>query len=314
VSMVSTGASFTVLAPATSANLGSGFDTAGVALDWWDDLVVSQVDGSPGDIAVTVRGEESQTIAAGRDNLLVEAIMRFCEVMGRKLPAVELELSLGFPLGRGFGSSATGIALGLLAARELVAPELTNADLLELAIQVEGHPDNVTPCLLGGGTLCWNYDGHSRYQTLQIHPDLAAMALIAPKPMGTKTARQILPDTVPFKDAAWTAGRAALLPLALAGAFDLLLPATDDVLHQRRRLEAWPEAAALLSTLRSAGHAAFVSGAGPSLLVLSEHAQLARLKIDADQACRATTGWRLIELRLSGAGAHVSPPDLAAKP
>lgn len=304
-------APFTVLAPATSANIGSGFDTAGIALDWWDTLTVRQVAGSAGDIAVRARGEEAQTISAGRDNLLIAAMTRLAEETGRKLPAAELELSLGFPLGRGFGSSATGIALGLLAARQMVAPESTSADLLELASQLEGHPDNVGPCLLGGGTLCWTEKGRPCYQALQIHPDLAALALVAPKPMGTKAARQILPEMVPFADAAWTAGRAALLPLALAGAFDLLLPATDDVLHQQRRLAAWPDAARSLGGLRAAGHAAFVSGAGPSLLVLCERAHLPRVRRDAEQACQGAAGWSLQELRVGGAGAHVAPPDLA---
>ena len=304
-------ASFEVLAPATSANIGSGFDTAGIALDWWDTLVVSPVDGSPNDITVRASGEESHTIPAGRDNLLIDAMMRLAEQLGRKLPAAELELSLGFPLGRGFGSSAAGIALGLLAARELIAPESASADMFYLASQIEGHPDNVAPCLLGGGTLCWSEHGRPRYQSIQIHPDLAALALIAPKPMGTKAARQILPEMVPFADAAWTAGRAALLPLALAGDFDLLLPATDDVLHQQRRLAAWPDAARSLGTLRAAGHAAFVSGAGPSLLVLCEREQLSRVRLDAAEACPGPAGWSLQELQVGGTGAHVGRPGLA---
>lgn len=304
-------APFTVLAPATSANIGSGFDTAGIALDWWDTLTVRPVDGSPGDIAMRTSGEGAQNIPAGRDNLLIDAMMRLAEEAGRKLPAAELELSLGFPLGRGFGSSATGIALGLLAASRLVAPESTGADLFALASQIEGHPDNVAPCLLGGGTLCWTENGRPCHQAIQIHPDLAALALVAPQPTGTKAARQILPKTVPFADAAWTAGRAALLPLALAGAFDLLLPATDDVLHQQRRLAAWPDAARSLGTLRAAGHAAFVSGAGPSLLVLCERARLPRVRHDGEQACQRASGWSLQELRVGGAGAHVARPDPA---
>ena len=294
-----------VSAPATSANLGSGFDTAGIALDWWDTLRVTPRDGSPGDFAVKTSGEESQTIPAGRDNVLIEAMLRFADEVGRKLPALSLELELGFPLGRGFGSSATGIALGLVAARELLAPDLANAELFELASQVEGHPDNVAPCLFGGATLCWNEQGIPRHHSLQIHPDLAAFALISPKPMGTKTVRQILPNTVSFADATWTAGRAALLPLALAGAFDLLRPATDDVLHQKRRLASWPDASRALGTLRARGHAAFVSGAGPSLLVLCARRELQRVQLDAEKACQEASGWRLraVDL-LRGAGAQ----------
>jgi homoserine kinase len=297
--------SIVVLAPATSANLGSGFDAAGIALDWWDTLRVSPLDGNPGDFTLTVAGEGRETISADRDNLLLEAMARFSQEVGVKVPAVSLELEIGFPLGRGFGSSAAGIALGLIAARELTAQGMSDSDLFGLAAQIEGHPDNVAPCLFGGATLCRTEDGAHRYYCVDVHPDLAALALIAPEPMGTKAARAILPPTVSFADAVWTAGRAALLPLALAGAFELLRPATDDVLHQGRRLAAWPEAARVLGWLRDRGHAAFVSGAGPSLLVLCGRELLPQVHRDAELACRGAQGWRIQSLGvLRGAGAH----------
>ncbi len=299
------GAPVVVLAPATSANLGSGFDTAGLALDWWDTLKVTRGSGSSGDVAVHTKGEDADTIPAGRDNLLIAAMLRFCAEVGGTLPALSLELELGFPRGRGFGSSAAAIALALLAAREVLATDLPDADLFQLASEIEGHPDNVAPCLLGGATLCWSERGRPRCHTAAVHPDLAALALIAPEPMGTKAARQMLPDTVTFAHAAWTAGRAALLPLALAGAFDLLLPATGDVLHQQHRLASWPEAATALEQLRATGHAAFVSGAGPSLLVLCERRQLPLVRSEAEEACRAASGWRLREAGLARSGARV---------
>ena len=301
-------ASIVVLAPATSANLGSGFDAAGLALDWWDTLKVTPGHGSPGDLAVHAKGEEAQSIPVGRDNLLVAAMLRFAKEAGRTLPALSLELELGFPRGRGFGSSAAAIALGLLAARKVLAVDLPDAGVFQLASEIEGHPDNVAPCLFGGATLCWSELGTLRYHPVTVHPDLAAFALIAPEPMGTRAARQILPDTVAFAHAAWTAGRAALLPLALAGAFDLLLPATDDVLHQQRRLASWPEAANALGHLRAQGHAAFVSGAGPSLLVLCERRQLPRVRSAAEESCGAAGGWRLHEVGLAGGGgARIGP-------
>src|SRR6266511_4194282 len=142
---------FVVRAPATSANLGSGFDAAGVALDWWNTLRVEPANEKPGTVVVTNVGNEAETIPAGRDNLLVEAMLRLSETVGRPLPAVKLQLEMGFPLGRGFGSSATGIVVGLLAARELLAADVTSTELFKLASAVEGHPDNVAPCLFGGG-------------------------------------------------------------------------------------------------------------------------------------------------------------------
>jgi homoserine kinase len=288
-----------VLAPATSANLGSAFDTAGLALDWWNTLRVSVIDGDPGSVTLEVSGEGAESIAPARDNLLLEAMTRFSKEAGIALPALSLELEIGFPLGRGFGSSSAGIALGLIAAREITEADISDSDLFELASQIEGHPDNVAACLFGGATLCWNEQGAIRCHPADVHPDLAAFALVSPAPMGTKVARAILPPTVPFADATWTAGRAALLPLALAGAFDLLKPATNDVLHQRRRLAAWPDATRALDVLRARGHAAFVSGAGPSLLVLCEREQLPQVQRDAEAACEGAAGWRLQPLAIS---------------
>jgi homoserine kinase len=299
-----------VLAPATVANLGSGFDAAGLALDWWDTLRVSPIDGNPGHFTLKVNGEGAETISSGRDNLLLEAMARFSQEVGMMAPAVSLELEIGFPLGRGFGSSAAGIALGLIAAREVTECDISNSELFELATRIEGHPDNVAPCLFGGATLCRSEQGAHRYHSIDIHQDLAAFTLISPEPMGTKAARAILPPTIPFADAVWTAGRAALLPLALAGAFDLLLPATDDVLHQKRRLAEWPEAMRALDFLRARGHAAFVSGAGPSLLVLFEREKLAQVQRDAEAACQGARGWRLQSLALlRGVGAHAEARD-----
>lgn len=296
---------FVVWAPATSANLGSGFDAGGVALDWWNTLRVEAESEKPGSVVVTNVGNEAETIPAGRDNLLLEAMLRLGERVGRPLPAVKLELEMGFPLGRGFGSSATGIVLGLLAGRELLAADVSSAELFELASAMEGHPDNVAPCLFGGGTWCWSESGRFHYHALEVHPDLAAVALAASQPMGTKMARRALPNMVKFDDASWTAGRAALLPLALAGAFELLLPATEDVLHQQVRLASWPEAAQALKLLRARGHAAFVSGAGPSLLVLGPRERRQAVRHVAEEALEGTSGWALTDLELARGGARV---------
>jgi homoserine kinase len=195
--------------------------------------------------------------------------------------------------------------LGLLAARELVAPTLPDADLLALACELEGHPDNVAPCLHGGATVAWMEAGRPRRRAVPLHPDLVALALVAPEPMATVEARRLLPERVPFRTAAHTAGRAALLPLALAGDAELLLPATEDLLHQPRRLARMPDAARLLEALRGRGQAAFVSGAGPSLLVLCHRNAAAGALADAGEALRAagTDRWRVRQLELARQGA-----------
>src|ERR687891_1658053 len=258
------GASVRVRAPATSANLGPAFDAVGLALDWWDELEATP---APAD-AIQVSGEQAELLPTGPDNLVAVAMRRLAAEAGRGLPPLHLSVVKGFPLGRGVGSGAAAVVLGLVAARRLVAPGLPDAELLALACELEGHPDNATPCLHGGATLSWVEDGRPRWRAVPVHPDLVALALVAPEPMATSEARRLLPERVPFAVAAHTGGRAAMLPLALAGDAELLLPATEDLLHQPERLARLPDAARLLEALRGRGHAAFVSGAGPSLLVL----------------------------------------------
>jgi homoserine kinase len=290
-----------VRAPATSANLGPAFDAAGVALDWWDRLEVRP---APVD-AIQVSGEQAELLPTGRENLVAVAMRRLAEAAGVRLPPLHLSVVKGFPLGRGFGSSAAAVVMGLVAARRLVAPDLPAAELLALAGELEGHPDNATPCLHGGATLAWVEHGRPRWRSVPVHPDLVALALVAPAPMATSEARRLLPERVPFATAAHTGGRSALLPLALAGDAELLLPATEDRLHQPERLAHTPEAAKLLERLREAGHAAFLSGAGPSLLVLCPRPAAAGVMADAAEALAATgaDGWQARPLELARHGA-----------
>jgi homoserine kinase len=235
---------------------------------------------------------------------------RLAAEAGTRLPPLHLSLVKGFPLGRGFGSSAAAVVLGLLAARELLGLDLPDADLLALACELEGHPDNVAPCLHGGATVAWMEDGRPRQRAAPLDPDLVAVALVAPTPMPTVEARRLLPERVPFQTAVHTAGRAALLPLALAGDAELLLPATEDLLHQPQRLARTPPAARLLGLLRDRGHAAFVSGAGPSLLVLCLRAAAPGVVADAGEALRAADadGWQVHRLELARAGALAGVP------
>ena len=293
-----------VRAPATSANLGPAFDAAGIALDWWDELEVRP---APAD-AIHLSGEQAELLPTGQDNLVAVAMRRLAEAAGAALPPLHLSVVKGFPLGRGFGSSAAAVVLGLVAARALVAPELPEAELLALACELEGHPDNATPCLQGGATLSWVEDGRPRWRAVPVHPDLVALALVAPEPMATSEARRLLPERVPFAVAAHTGGRAAMLPLALAGDAELLLPATEDLLHQPERLAHTPDAAELLERLRADGHAAFVSGA--SLLVLCPRPAAAGALADAEEAVAAAgaEGWRIRPLELARQGALGAPP------
>ena len=315
------GAGVCVRAPATSANLGPGFDAAGLALDWWDTLEARLSASASASVSVStstsasasvstsiqVSGEQAEAISVGRGNLVLRAMRQLAAEVGAELPALQLSLVKGFPLGRGFGSSGAAVALGLLSARALLAPELPINEVLRLATELEGHPDNVAPCLQGGATLCWSEAGVVRSHAVPLHPDLTAVALVAPEPMSTRQARRLLPTQVRFVAATRSAGRAALLPLALGGDFDLLLPATEDVLHQPARLAGAPSAARALELLRGRGRAAFLSGAGPSLLVLCPRAAAEGARADAEEALAASdaAGWQVRAVDLARVGAHV---------
>ncbi|HKF00377.1 MAG TPA: homoserine kinase [Actinomycetes bacterium] len=289
-----------VAAPATSGNLGPAFDAAGLALDWWDTLDARVTDGPT---AIHATGSEAELLPAGPENLVHRAMLALAQEAGAALPALHLSVVKAFPLGRGFGSSAAAVALGLLAARALVAPELPDAVVLALAAELEGHPDNVAPCLAGGATLCWRESGRVAVTGLALHPQLAAVALVAAGPLATAAARAALPGAVPFDLAARTAGRAALLAPALGGAFELLLPATEDGLHQPARLALDAVSRRALETLRERGHAAFLSGAGPSVLVLCHRSALAGVLGDARRALAGAGGWRAVEVGLARTGA-----------
>ncbi len=296
------GALVRAVAAATTANLGPGFDAAGLALDWWDSLEVRSAPVT----SIRIAGEQAEAIAVGADNLVLRAMRHLAASLNEDLPPLHLDLVKGFPLGRGFGSSAAAVVLGLLAARALLAPDLPEAVLLGLATELEGHPDNVASCLAGGATLCWSEGGSVRSRRIPVHPDLVALALIARDPMATTEARRLLPTEVPFAEAARTAGRAALLAPALGGDFDLLLPATEDVLHQPARLAAAPAGGRVLDALRDRGQAAFVSGAGPSLMVLCARSAQAGATADAEEALKVggAEGWRIRPLELARRSAH----------
>jgi homoserine kinase len=295
-----------VAAPATTANLGPGFDAAGLALDWWDTMEVRLQPPGERSTSMQVTGAEAELLATGPDNLIRRSMAAFAREIGVELPAVHISSVKGFPLGRGFGSSAAAVVLAILAARALLRPELPDAAVLALAAKVEGHPDNVAPCLLGGGTLCWQEGGQVAVASVPVHADLSAVALISSRPMATKLARRALPAQVPFEVAARTAGRAALLAPALAGDFDLLLPATEDALHQPARLALDEQARRAVEGLRERGHAAFLSGAGPSVLALCQRGGADALLADAERLLDGADGWRAEPVELARAGALAS--------
>ncbi|PWH05382.1 homoserine kinase [Brachybacterium endophyticum] len=290
-----------VRVPATSANLGPGFDALGLALALHDDL---ELEATTGPVEVTVEGEGAKDVPTGEEHLVVRALRRGLDHAGAPQVGVRLHCRNRIPHGRGLGSSAAATVAGLMLARQLLGdPEaLDDQSVLDLATEMEGHPDNAAPALLGGVVLSWTDRVGARAVRLQVAPDgIDPVVLLPSATLATSSARSLLPETVPHADAAFTAGRAALLVHALATDPALLLPATEDRLHQDHRAPGMPQSVELVRVLRSEGYPAVISGAGPSVLVMAGGdgalAPLVRRVVDDP------TGWRIARVGLSSNGA-----------
>lgn len=263
------GRKVTVRVPATSANLGPGFDTLGMALSYYDELEVFAVPGSGAVVEVT--GEGAGEVATDESNLVVKSIAYTFKHYGQALPGLRLRAKNIIPHGRGMGSSGAAVVSGIVAAKGLLAGivEMSEQDLLQIATEIEGHPDNVAPALFGGLTIAWEDEAGPHFKKLFVHRGIAPLELVPNFKMSTALARSLQPESVPHSDAVFNVSRSALLIAALTQSPDLLLSATEDKLHQDYRAAAMPETNALIQLLRDAGHAAVVSGAGPSVLVLA---------------------------------------------
>jgi len=310
---VRSGARVRVRVPATSANLGPGFDSLGLALGLHDEIEV-EVTGSG--VEVQVSGEGAGTLPCDERHLVVRALRAGFAAAGVTPPGLRLAARNTIPHRRGLGSSAAAVIGGLLAARGcLTDPGMLDDDaVLGLATRFEGHPDNAAAALLGGFTVSWCEEagpqapGHPRAVSLTPHLDLVAVICIPGRELATATARAMLPDVVPHADAAFNAGRSALLVEAMTRRPDLLLPATEDRLHQDHRGPAMPNSAALVRRLREAGAAAVISGAGPSVLVLGAGDEVAATVGIAAAEAAAADGveWNTVRLNIDTRGAQLT--------
>lgn len=280
-----------VQVPASSANVGPGFDSFGLALGMYD-RYVAQIMDEPG-LDIDVVGEGAESVRRDEKNLLVRAMYQGFEFMGGKPRGLAVRALNVIPHGRGLGSSAGAIVGGLVLARALVlsGDERMNDDaLLTIASKIEGHPDNVAAALTGGATIAWQEVRHgeliSRSVGSPVDPRIKALAFIPSTSLATSKARKLLPEFIPHADAVTNSTHCAILVHALSNRPDLLFIATEDFLHQKYREDAMPKSFALVNKLRAAGVAAFISGAGPTVLVLhtgdpSEVAELQRAAGDS---------------------------------
>lgn len=259
-----------VLVPATAANLGPGFDTLGLALSVYDELEVTALPAGEYDIAVTGTGAEE--IARDESNLVVRAAARVFAEAGVAMPGLRIRATNNVPHGKGLGSSAAAVVAGILSAVGLLegTAHFSEADLLRLATELEGHPDNVAPALFGGLTIAWTGERGLGHKKLLVHRGVSPLVLVPGYAMSTSAVRALQPTQVPREDAVFNVSRSALLIAALTQSPELLWDATADRLHQDYRAAAMPETSALVRALREGGYAAVVSGAGPSVLVLCD--------------------------------------------
>ena len=298
------GRSVTVRVPATSANLGPGFDTLGLALALYDELTVTAIT-EPG-VHVEVIGVGAGEVPTDETNLVVRSIKHTFDHYGLPMPGLALEAHNVIPHGRGLGSSGAAIVSGIMAAKGLLegVVDIDSDALLTLATELEGHPDNVAPALFGGLTIAWTTADGPKAKKLIVHRGVSPVVCVPAATMSTALARSLQPASVPHADAVFNVSRSALLIAALIQSPELLLEATEDKLHQNYRASAMPETDALIQVLRKHGLAAVVSGAGPSVLVLASDPSQ-RLVAAELVASHATTPWESLMLAVDFKGATV---------
>lgn len=292
-----------VLVPATSANLGPAFDSAGLALSIFDEYVAMLTDDDG--VLVEVSGEGAGVIPLDESHLVVRCMRSTFDWLGVEQPGFILRCQNAIPQGRGLGSSAAAIVGGIALARAMVddGPErMTDDDVLQLALAEENHPDNLAAALLGGFTIAWLEDEVGHAVRMTVHPEVRVVALIPPTTVATKAARALLPEQVPFVDSAFNVSRAALLVHAMTCDPTQLMAATQDRLHQRARIQAYPDSVALVERLRDVGVPAVISGAGPSVLAFVDDQTAAALA-----SAVAESAWQVAPVAVSPTGAREVP-------
>ncbi|MCV7436980.1 homoserine kinase [Mycobacterium seoulense] len=283
---------------ASSANLGPGFDSIGLALSLSDEIVVETTDSG---LVVLVEGESAEQVPLGPEHLVVRAVECGLRAMGVRAAGLVVRCRNAIPHSRGLGSSAAAVVGGLAAANGLVAQvdssePLSDAQLIQLSSEFEGHPDNAAAAVLGGAIVSWidNSGDRPRYSavSVRLHPDIHLYCAIPQERSLTAETRVLLPAHVSHDDARFNVSRAALLVVALTDRPDLLMPATEDVLHQPQRAPAMPASAEYLRLLRRNNVAATLSGAGPALIALSTEPELPAEVVEYG----ATNGFALTEM------------------
>ena len=299
----------TVRVPATTANLGPGYDSLGLALALHDTLTVESLETD--ELLFELRGEGAETLPRDASHLVIRAMEAAFERLGFRHGGLKVTAENVNPHGRGLGSSASAVVAAVSAANAMV-PEAHRRGrdwILQLTSEIEGHPDNVAPAIFGGLALSWQDSDQYSSTSAKVVDSVIPVVAVPDFELSTEAARALLPASVGHHAAAMNAGRAALLIHALTHKPEFLLAGTEDYLHQSYRAEAMRPSAALIGALRAAGHAAVVSGAGPTVLVLANGEAEAAAAVafigEFNAANTPDIAWRVLKLAVDVEGAKV---------
>lgn len=307
--LIEAGQRVTVRVPATTANLGPGYDSLGLALALHDTLTVESLDTD--ELEFDLRGEGAETLPRDASHLVIRAMDTAFEQLGFRHGGLRVIAENVNPHGRGLGSSASAVVAAVSAANAMVPAESQRGRnwILQLTSELEGHPDNVAPAIFGGLALSWQDSDQYSSTSAIVAESVIPIVAVPDFELSTEAARALLPASVGHHAAAMNSGRAALLIHALTQKPEFLLAGTEDYLHQSYRAEAMRPSAALIAALRGAGHAAVVSGAGPTVLVLANgEAEAAGALEFIDGFTAANTpdvAWRVLKLAVDVEGAKV---------
>ena len=305
--LIEAGQRVTVRVPATSANLGPGYDSLGLALALHDTLTVESLETN--ELLFELSGEGAESLPRDASHLVVRAMEAAFSRLGYRQGGLRITATNVNPHGRGLGSSASAVVAAVSAANAMVPTAVQRGRdwILQLTSEMEGHPDNVAPAIFGGLALSWQDSDQYRSTCATVVESVIPIVAVPDFELSTEAARALLPASVGHHAAAMNSGRAALLIHALTHKPEFLLAGTEDYLHQSYRAEAMRPSAALIRALRSAGHAAVVSGAGPTVLVLANgEAEAAEILALIESFTNTPgIGWRVLKLAVDVEGAKV---------
>lgn len=288
--------------PATSANLGAGFDALGLALSYYNYVNIEEYDG------ISISSLDGTEVPADESNMVYDTAKTLYQICGKPFKGLRIEQVNNIPMARGMGSSSACIIAGLVGANKLMGEPLNLDEMVDLSAQIEGHPDNTAPALLGG-IVTAVFDGKKVHWVKQeVFTTLKFIVIVPDFELKTEKARQCLPKEIPFTDAVYNLSRAALFSASLlTGKYENLRTAVDDRLHQPYRIELIPHARDVFETAYSLGaYAVYISGAGPSIMTVvdAENTYFAgKLRFALDRA--GLEHWDVHELHIDNAGTRI---------